>query len=124
MKQWDSEFLTERHQCKQVCHKYGNNDECRFQFLHEIVDTSYYVQETKSVVLKCRDGTVNYFNPYVLVYCRHNHDLKCILSRKAAKTAMFYITNYITKMELKTYEMLSLLSRAMMKPMVTQRMSH
>jgi hypothetical protein len=55
---------------------------------------------------------VNYFNRYILVYCRHNHDIKCILSGKAAKAAMFYITDYITKMDLKTYEMLSLLSRA------------
>ncbi|KAG2041054.1 hypothetical protein BDR03DRAFT_816075, partial [Suillus americanus] len=70
---------------------------------------SYYDADTKSVVLKCRDGTMNYFNLYVLVYCRHNHDLKCNLSGKAAKAAMFCITDYITKMELKTYEMMSLL---------------
>ena len=55
---------------------------------------------------------VNYFNRYILVYCRHNHDLKCILSGKAAKAAMCYITDYITKMDIKTYQMLSLLSRA------------
>src|SRR5882762_10541168 len=55
---------------------------------------------------------VNYFNRYILVYCRHNHDIKCILSGKAAKAAMFYISDYITKMDTKTYEMLSLLSRA------------
>jgi len=46
------------------------------------------------------------------VFCRHNHDLKCILSGKSAKAAMFYISDYITKMGLKTYKMLSLLSRA------------
>ncbi|KIK34069.1 hypothetical protein CY34DRAFT_28013, partial [Suillus luteus UH-Slu-Lm8-n1] len=51
-------------------------------------------------------------SPHVLVFCRHNHDLKCILSSKAAKAAMFYITDYITKSDLKTHEMLSLLSRA------------
>ena len=43
------------------------------------------------------------------MYCHHNHDIKCILSGKAAKAAMFYITDYTTKMDLKTYEMLSLL---------------
>ena len=47
-----------------------------------------------------------------LVFCRHNHDLKCILSGKAAKASSFYITDYITKMGPKTYEMLSLLSKA------------
>ena len=79
---------------------------------HEIVEASYFDPETDSIVFVCRDATVNYFNPYILVFCRHNHDIKCILSGKAAKAAMFYITDYITKMDLKTYEMLSLLSHA------------
>jgi hypothetical protein len=60
----------------------------------------------------CRDSTINYFNPYILVFCRHNHDLKCILSGRAAKAASFYITDYITKMGPTTYQMLSLLSKA------------
>ncbi|KAH7904332.1 hypothetical protein BJ138DRAFT_972808, partial [Hygrophoropsis aurantiaca] len=118
LNEWDSVFVTEikkcgetlqRHRCRRVCHKYGNDNKCRFLFPHEIVEASYYDPETKSVVLMCRDGNVNYFNPYILVFCRHNHDIKCILSGKAAKAAMFYITDYITKMDLKTYEMLSLL---------------
>ncbi|KAG2743722.1 hypothetical protein P692DRAFT_201722980 [Suillus brevipes Sb2] len=118
---WESIMATEvkrcgevlqRHRCKRVCHKYGNNEQCRFLFPHEVVEESYYDAASKSVVLKCGDGTINYFNPYILVYCRHNHDLKCILSGRAAKAAMFYITDYITKTELKTHEMLSLMSRA------------
>ena len=104
--------ILQRHICKPVCHKYGNEDKCRFQFPHEIVPESYFESDTNSVVLKCLDSMVNYFNRYILVYCRHNHDIKCILSGKAAKAAMYYITDYITKMDVKTYEMLSLLSRA------------
>ncbi|KAF8573852.1 hypothetical protein K439DRAFT_1285269, partial [Ramaria rubella] len=65
--------------------------------------------------LMCCDANVNYFNRYILVFCHHNHDVKCILSGKAAKAAMFYITDYITKMDMKTYEMLSLLSKAVAK---------
>ncbi|KAG0702028.1 hypothetical protein DFH29DRAFT_760579, partial [Suillus ampliporus] len=41
-----------------------------------------------------------------------NHDLKCILSGKAAKGAMCYISDYITKMDLKLYQILSMLSKA------------
>ena len=104
--------VLQRHSCKPVCHKYGNIDKCRFLFPHEIVPHSHFDPETNSVVMKCLDSMVNYFNRYILVYCRHNHDIKCILSGKAAKAAMFYITDYITKMDLKTYQMLSLLSRA------------
>ena len=120
LNEWESVFCTQvkmcgevlqRHKCRKVCHKYGNDDRCRFLFPHEIVETSYFEPETNSIFLLARDGTVNYFNPYLLVFCRHNHDIKCILSGKAAKAAMFYITDYITKSDLKSHEMLSLLSR-------------
>ncbi|KAF6741352.1 hypothetical protein DFP72DRAFT_753961, partial [Ephemerocybe angulata] len=116
--EWDSIMTTEikktgealqRHECRPVCHKYGHTDHCRFLFPHEIVEASYFDPETNTVALLCRDGTVNYFNPYILVFCRNNHDLKCILSGRSAKAAMFYITDYITKMDAKTYEMLSLM---------------
>ncbi|KAG1734452.1 uncharacterized protein EDB91DRAFT_1250974 [Suillus paluster] len=100
------------HHCHSVCHKYGNQGCCRFLFLHEVVDASHFDDQTNSVVLMCCDANVNYFNPYILVFCRHNHDIKCILSGKGAKAAMFYISDYITKMDVKTYEVLSLLSRA------------
>ncbi|KAG2750131.1 hypothetical protein P692DRAFT_201651083, partial [Suillus brevipes Sb2] len=115
---WDRAFATEvkrcgealqRHTCRAVCHKYGNDDRCRFLFPHEVVETSHFDEDTNSVVLMCQDPTVNFFNPYVLVFCRHNHDIKCILSGKGAKAAMFYVSDYITKMDVKTYEMLSLL---------------
>lgn len=104
--------VLQHHQCRSVCHKYGNTTRCCFLFPHEIVEVSHFDAETSSVVLMCKDGSVNYFNPYILVFCRHNHDIKCVLSGKGAKAAMFYISDYITKMDVKTYEVLSLLSRA------------
>ena len=104
--------IFQRHKCRQVCHKYGNEKECRFQFPHDLEKESYFDTKTNSVVLKCLDPTINFFNRFILVFCRHNHDIKSILSGKAAKAAMFYITDYITKMDLKTYEVLTLLSRA------------
>ncbi|KAG1740759.1 uncharacterized protein EDB91DRAFT_1008802, partial [Suillus paluster] len=73
---------------------------------------SHFDADTNSVVLMCRDGTVNYFNPYILVSHHHNHNIKCILSGKGAKAVMFCISDYITKMDVKTYEVLSLLSHA------------
>ncbi|KAI6094667.1 hypothetical protein EDD17DRAFT_1421156, partial [Pisolithus thermaeus] len=118
LSEWESTLVTEtkkcgevlqRHCCRPVCHKYGNDGKCRFLFPHDIVDKSYFDPQTNSITLMCRDGNVNYFNPYILVFCRHNHDIKCILSGKSAKAAMFYISDYITKSGSKTYEMLSLL---------------
>jgi hypothetical protein len=119
--EWESVMATEikfcgevlqHHQCHHVCHKYSNDNQCCFLFPHEVVEASYFDPESNSVVLMCRDSTVNYFNPDILVFCRHNHNLKSILSGKAAKAAMFYITDYITKMDLKTHKLLSLMSRA------------
>ena len=121
MYEWQSFMQTEvkklgevlqRHKCRPVCHKYGNTNNCRFLFPHDIQQSSHFDSSTNSIILKCLDSMVNYFNRYILVYCRHNHDLKCILSGKAAKAAMYYISDYITKMDMKTYEVLSLLSRA------------
>ncbi|KAG1808406.1 uncharacterized protein BJ212DRAFT_1236425, partial [Suillus subaureus] len=92
-----------------VCHKYGNDDKCQFLFPHKVIELSHFELEMNSVVFMCKDPYVNYFNPYILVFCQHNHNIKCILSGKGTKAAMFYISNYITKMDSKTYEMLSLL---------------
>ena len=104
--------VLQHHKCKPVCHKYGNTNNCRFLFPHDIELQSYFEEETNPIIFKCLDSMVNYFNRYILVYCRHNHDIKCILSGKAAKAVMCYITDYITKMDMKTYQILSLLSRA------------
>ena len=89
------------HKCMEVCHKYGNKEQCHFQFPHDIEPKSYFDPNTNSVVLKCLDSMISYFNKYILVFCRHNHDIKSILSGKAA---MFYITDYITKLDVKTYD--------------------
>jgi hypothetical protein len=110
----------QRHVCHDVCHKYGHAETCHFLFPHEIVKSSWFDSDTNSLYLLCLDPNINYHNPFILVYCHHNHDLKCILSGKAAKAAMFYITDYITKMDLKTYEVLSLLSKAVLHASETE----
>ncbi|KAK0432390.1 hypothetical protein EV421DRAFT_1692482, partial [Armillaria borealis] len=98
----------QRHKHKQVCKKYGHKT-CRFQFPHDFAAESYFDKETKSVILACRDQMVNYYNEWVLIFCQFNHDLHCILSGRSCKAAMFYITDYITKMSVKMYEMLTLM---------------
>ena len=124
MDEWDDIFVEEikmcgetlqRHEHRKVCEKYGNEGQCRFLFPHEIVDASYFDSDTNSIVLLCRDGMVNYYNPYLLVFCRHNHDIRCILSGKSVKAAIFYIMEYITKTDVNTCQMLTLLSKAVLK---------
>ncbi len=94
LKEWDSIFISEiklcgerlqRHSCRKVCFKnlHGNpHDTCRFNFPRAVVDYSYFDDVTQSIVFACHDGTVNNYNPYILVFARHNHDLKCILLDK------------------------------------------
>src|SRR5882672_5898384 len=77
LKDWSDDFLYEikacgevlqRHICRKVCHKYGNEGKCRFLFPHEIVDKSYFDKEKNSVFLMCHDATINFFNHYILVF--------------------------------------------------------
>jgi len=51
LRTWDSAFITQikvcgealqRHVCRPVCHKYGNEGRCRFLFPHEIIEASQY----------------------------------------------------------------------------------
>jgi hypothetical protein len=119
--EWWSQFLSElvhlgnklqKHVCRPVCHRYGHTDDCHFLFLHELIESLSFDAETNSFILCCLQPFINWYNPYILVCGRHNHNLKCILSGKAAKAAMFYISNYITKFDEKIYHILSLLSQA------------
>ena len=96
---------------KNVCFKYGSK-ECRFGFPHDMVPSSTFDEKTNSIMLKCLDPLVNFHNPWILGFLRHNHDLKCILSGKTAKAAMFYISDYITKNDEKMSQVLSMLSSA------------
>ncbi|KAE9390454.1 hypothetical protein BT96DRAFT_833422, partial [Gymnopus androsaceus JB14] len=116
---WEMEFeadhkkLGEKHQkhvCRPVCFK-GRpaGSPCRFGFPHDLVEISSFDCETNSIIFARRSSDINGHSPVVLVCTRHNHDVKCILSGKAAKAAMFYISDYITKMPLKTDQLLSIL---------------
>jgi hypothetical protein len=96
--------------CKPVCHKYGSQD-CHFGFPHEVVNESRFDLDTNLILLRCEDPTINWYNPIILTSCRHNHDVKCILSGKSAKAAMFYISDYITKNDEKMWQLLSTFSR-------------
>ena len=97
--------------CKPVCMKYGST-ECRFGFPHEVVNEPHFDPDTNSIYLRCEDPMINWYNPHILAFCRHNHDIKCILSGKSAKAAMFYITDYITKNDEKLHQILSMFSTA------------
>ncbi|KAJ4487106.1 hypothetical protein C8J55DRAFT_423740, partial [Lentinula edodes] len=100
----------QRHRCRPVCHKGKSaNSDCRFGYPHDVVEHSSFDLSHNSIILSRKETDVNGHNPFLLVYTRHNHDVKCILSGRAAKAAMFYISDYITKMPLNTEALLSTL---------------
>ncbi|KAH7872882.1 uncharacterized protein C8R40DRAFT_1051011, partial [Lentinula edodes] len=100
----------QRHVCRPVCHKGQSSfSTCRFGFSHDVVESSSFDTKNNSIIFARKECDVNGHNPYLLVFTRHNHDIKCILSGKAAKAAMFYISDYITKMPLSTDILLSTL---------------
>ncbi|KAG1799396.1 uncharacterized protein HD556DRAFT_1430667 [Suillus plorans] len=70
--------------------------------------------ETGEITLKCLDGLVNHFNESILEAMRCNTDIKFIGSGPAAKAILYYITNYITKSQLKTHVALAAMETAKM----------
>jgi hypothetical protein len=64
---------------------------------------SMFDSETESIHLKCLDGLVNNFNETIIQAIQCNMDIKFIGSGPTAKAILYYITDYITKSQLKTH---------------------
>ena len=58
--------------------------------------------KTQSILLKRMHPRINNFNDVVMFLMECNMDIKYIGSGEAAKTLIYYITNYITKAALAT----------------------
>lgn len=90
-----------------TCYKYckeGDQKECRFgldESNYEPIST--FDVETGELRLHCLDGLVNNFNDTLIQVIRCNMDIKFIGSGPTAKAIIYYITNYISKAQLKTH---------------------
>ncbi|KAI0826350.1 hypothetical protein BC629DRAFT_1258254, partial [Irpex lacteus] len=109
-RQWDLHRLAtacQLHVHKATCFKYckpGEPKVCRFDLdPSNVVKCTSYNQETGELCLRCLDGMVNNFNRTILEAMRCNMDIKFIGSGEGAKAITYYITNYITKAQLKTH---------------------
>lgn len=96
------------HQHSKTCYKYWKGPpqpkECRFDLDEDnVVPTTSFDMETGEISFRCLDGLVNNFNKTILQTMRCNMDIKFIGSGPAAKAIIYYITNYITKSQLKTH---------------------
>lgn len=108
------------HEHRATCWKFwkgpGYPKECRFQLDESsVIPASYVDPKSGEFTLRRVEGMINNYNPLTLQALRNNMDIKYIASGNSAKAAMFYITDYISKGQLKTHVALSALQAAMTK---------
>ncbi|KAJ7687339.1 hypothetical protein B0H14DRAFT_2308036, partial [Mycena olivaceomarginata] len=107
------------HSHSKTCFKYWRGPPepktCRFD-LHEdnVRPVSTVDPETGEIHLRCY-GLVNNFNSTMIEALRNNMDIKFIGSGASAKGILYYITDYITKSQLKTHVAFSMLELAVKK---------
>ncbi|KAG1808507.1 hypothetical protein EV424DRAFT_1270435, partial [Suillus variegatus] len=96
------------HKHNLTCFKYWkgppNPRECRFDLdENHYCEKSHVDYETGEICLRCLNGMVNNFNASMLEAVRCNMDIKFIGSGASAKAILYYITDYITKSQLKAH---------------------
>lgn len=96
------------HKHNLTCFKYWKGPphprECRFDLDEShFCSESYIDNDTGEICLRCLDGMVNNFNASILEAVRCNMDIKFIGSGASAKAILYYITDYITKSQLKAH---------------------
>ncbi|KAJ3899573.1 hypothetical protein F5879DRAFT_810717, partial [Lentinula edodes] len=96
--------------CYKYCKDSSKPKECRFGLDDSNIDfESCFDPDTGELNLRCLDGLVNNF---ILRAIRCNMDIKFIGSGASAKAVLYYITNYITKSQLKAHVAYAALERA------------
>ncbi|KAG2738043.1 hypothetical protein P692DRAFT_20759882, partial [Suillus brevipes Sb2] len=98
----------QKHRHTGTCFKYWKGPpepkECRFDLDEaRFSSTSYFDKDEGVVSLRCLDGMVNNYNRTILELVRCNMDIKFISSGASAKAILYYITDYITKSQLKAH---------------------
>jgi len=91
-----------------TCYKYRKTRECRFGFPRELHPETFISED--EIKMKRTNASINNFNPIVMTSVRSNHDIKFIPSGKDGKACVFYMTDYATKSQLSTHQMLPLIA--------------
>ncbi|THU80765.1 hypothetical protein K435DRAFT_695015, partial [Dendrothele bispora CBS 962.96] len=119
-------YKTQLHIHSHTCYKYWKGGSapktCRFELdqsnsrENTTVDTT-----TGELTLRQLNGLVNPYNPTILSALRCNMDIKFIGSGTSAKAILYYITDYITKSQLKAHIAFGALDVAIKKVGVYKR---
>jgi hypothetical protein len=109
----------QRHRHSHTCYKHykpGESRTCRFDLKEENFRADSCIDpETGNICLRCLDGLVNNFNMTILEAVRCNMDIQFIGSGESAKAMIYYITDYITKSQLKSHVAYAALQLAVKK---------
>jgi hypothetical protein len=96
------------HKHSETCYKYKRGEGgCRFGAPWPLCEKST-ANEDGVVTTKRNDGYINNWNPCIASAFRSNHDVSFIATKAQASALVYYITDYATKLELPTYEYVSL----------------
>ena len=109
---------SQRHSHTRTCYKYSSSGEkeCCFKLDEtNVTPVTSFEEETGTLVMRRLDGMVNNFNLTISVGTRCNGDIKFMASGDAAKSVLYYITDYITKSQLKSHISFSALEAALKK---------
>ena len=97
----------QRHHHTHTCYKHcrpGEVKSCRFDLSGDNFRSESTIDpENGNVSLRCLDGLVNNFNTTILEAMRCNMDIQFIGSGESAKAMIYYVTDYITKSQLKSH---------------------
>ena len=112
--------MCQRHEHKSTCFKnwHGppNQKECRFQLdPGNVIDKTSFDIESGELTLRKLDGMVANFNSTMLRAIRCNMDIKFIGCGSDAKAVIYYITDYISKSQLKAHVAYATLELAVKK---------
>ena len=109
----------QRHRHTHTCYKYykpGEDRVCRFDLKEDNFKANSSIDpETGNVCLRCLDGLVNNFNTTILEAVRCNMDIQFIGSGESAIAMIYYVTDYITKSQLKSHVAYAALQLAVKK---------
>jgi len=108
------------HRHSATCFKYWRGPpevkECRFDLgAHKYRAETEFDLETGDLQMRCLDGLVNNFNRTILEAIRCNMDVKFMGSGPSTKAVIYYITDYITKAQLKAHVAYAALELAVKK---------
>ena len=102
-----------------TCFKYCRQgaQSCRFYFPRPKVEASH-IDDLGVAHLRRDDEWVNPYNPWIAAAIGSNQDLSFLATRAKSLALMYYITNYATKDEASTYQMV--MTAAMMRKTLEQ----